>query len=126
MSYKSWVIVLELQTIFFSVVLQGVADSESRIIFIHIGAYGKQSDGGTFSASTLYHFLEDSESALPKPASFEGSGTEMHFVILGDEAYPLKTYLMKPFARKDCHVKNVFPITCCREQGDALTVPLVS
>jgi len=25
----------------------------------------------------------------------------MPFVILGDEAYPLKTHLMKPFARKD-------------------------
>jgi len=60
-----------------------------------------QSDGGTFSASTLYHFLEDSESTLPKPASFGGGGTEMLFVILGDEAYPLKTYLMKPFAKKD-------------------------
>jgi len=32
---------------------------------------------------------------------FEGSGTEMYFVILGDEACPLKTYSMKPFARKD-------------------------
>jgi hypothetical protein len=39
---------------FFSVVLQGVADSECRFIFIDVGAYGKQSDGGTFSASTLY------------------------------------------------------------------------
>ena len=102
MSYKSWVTVLQLQTIFFfPVVLQGVADYESRFIFIDIGAYGKQSDGGTFSASTLYHSLEDFESTLPKPASFEGSGTEMPFVVLGDEAYPLKTYLMKPFARKD-------------------------
>ena len=100
MSYKSWVTVLQLQTIFFSIVLQGVADYESRFIFIDIGAYGKQSDGGTFSASTLYHFLENFESALPKPASFEGSGTEMPVVILGDEACPLKTYLMKPFARK--------------------------
>jgi hypothetical protein len=86
---------------FLSAVLQGVADSESRFIFIDIGAYGKQCDGGTFSAFNLYHFLEDSESTLPKPASFEGSGTEMPFVIPGDEAYPLKTYLMKPFARKD-------------------------
>jgi len=85
----------------FSVALQGVADSESRFIFIDIGAYGKQSDGGSFSASTLRHFLEDFDSTLPKPASFEGSGTEMPFVILGDEACPLKTYLMKPFARKD-------------------------
>ena len=51
---------------FFSVVLQGVADSESRFIFLDIGAYGKQSDGGTCSASTLYRFLENFESALPK------------------------------------------------------------
>jgi len=48
MSYKSWVTVLWLQTIFFSVVLQGVADSESRFIFIDIGAYGQQSDGGRY------------------------------------------------------------------------------
>ena len=61
---------------------------KAEIIYIDIGAYGKQSDSGIFSASTLYHFLEDLESTLPKPASFEGSGTEMPFVILGDEACP--------------------------------------
>ena len=102
MPYKSWVTVLQLQTIFFSpIMLQGVADSESRFIFIDLGAFGKQKDGGTFSASTIYHFLEDFESTLPKPASSEGSETEMPFVILGDEAYPLKMYLMKPFVRKN-------------------------
>jgi hypothetical protein len=41
--------------------------------------------------------LEDSESTLPTPASFRGSGTEVPVVILRDEAYFLKT----PFARKD-------------------------
>ena len=70
------------------------------------GVFGKQTDGGTFSGSTLYHFSEDLESTLPKPASFEGSGTEMPFFILGDEVYPLKTYLMKPFARKDMSCKE--------------------
>ena len=67
---------------FFSIVLQGVADSEGRFIFIDVCANGKQSDGGTFSASTLYHCLEDSQSTLPKSASFERSGTEMPFIIL--------------------------------------------
>jgi len=67
-------------------VLQDVTDSESRL---DTGAYGQQSDGGTFSGSTLYHFLECLESALPKPASFEGSGTETSSIILGDKAYPL-------------------------------------
>jgi len=55
------------------VILKGVADSESRFVFIDIGAYSKQNDV-TFSASTLYYFLKDSESTLPKPTSFEGSG----------------------------------------------------
>ena len=66
--------------------LQGVADSESRLIAIDIDAYGKQSDGGTFFGSTLCQFLADYESTLTKFASFEGSGTEMPFVILGTKA----------------------------------------
>jgi hypothetical protein len=49
----------------------------------------------------LYITSWNSESTLPKPASFEGSVTEMPFAILADEACPLTTYLMKPFARKD-------------------------
>ena len=57
---------------FFSIILEGVGDSEGRFISIYKGAFGKQSDGGTFSGSTLYHFLEDFESTLTKPASFEG------------------------------------------------------
>jgi len=60
---------------FFFIVLQGVTDSGNIFIFRDIGAYGKQSDGGTYCASTLYHFLEDFESTLPKPASFGRSGT---------------------------------------------------
>lgn len=94
---------------FFSIVLQGVADSQCRFIFIDVGGYGKQSDGGTFSASSVYKFLENFQNTLPKPFAFEGSASEMPFVILGDDAYPLKTYLMKPFSRKGLsHEERVY------------------
>jgi hypothetical protein len=46
----------------FSIVLQGVADSEYGFIFIAVGAYGKRSDDCAPCAFKLYHFLEDSES----------------------------------------------------------------
>jgi len=42
---------------FFSVVVHGV----SEFVLRDIVGYGKQIDGGTFSAPTLYHFLEDFE-----------------------------------------------------------------
>ena len=45
--------------------------------------------------------MKDFKSTLLKPASFEESGTEIPCVILGDEAYSLKMYIMKSFARKD-------------------------
>jgi hypothetical protein len=79
-----------LQLTFFSIVLQGVVDSENRFILIDISTSGKQSDGGAFSASTLYRFLEDFESTLLKPANFEANGTEIPFFILGNEVYALK------------------------------------
>jgi hypothetical protein len=93
-------------------VLKCVADSESRLIFTDIGVYGKQSDGGIFSASNLYHVLKDCESTLPTPANFEGSGREMSFVIFGDEACLLKTYLMKTLARKDLSCEERVLILC--------------
>jgi hypothetical protein len=45
--------------------------------------------------------LENTESTLPKPANFEGNAAELPFINLGDDACLLKTYLMKPFTRKD-------------------------
>jgi len=53
-------------------VLKGVVDSESRFIFVDIGVYGKQSDGGRYSASTVCRFSEDFESLLPKPTGIKG------------------------------------------------------
>lgn len=44
--------------IFFSIVLQGVSDANYKFITIDVGGYGKQSDGGTFRASSLFTKIE--------------------------------------------------------------------
>ena len=93
-------------TFCFSVALKDVADSESRFIVIGVDAYGEQSYGVTFSGSTLYQFLAVFESTLTRFASFEGNGRDMPFVILGNKAYPIKTLLMKPLARKNMPCYN--------------------
>jgi len=89
-------------TICFSVALQDVADSESRFNVIDIDAYRKRSDGATFF---WFYFITMLGRLLyllyHKSASFGGSGTEMPFVILGNKAYPLNTFLMKPLVRKN-------------------------
>jgi hypothetical protein len=61
--------------------------------------------------------LEDFEFSLPKTVSSEGSGTEMPSSILGVVAYPLKTYLMKPFARKKLSCERVFHYRLSRSRS---------
>lgn len=43
---------------YFSIVLQAVADARKRFLTIEVGGRGKQSDGGTFNASSLNRLLK--------------------------------------------------------------------
>ena len=80
--------------------LQGVADARYRFVAIDVGAYGKQSDGGIFRHSSLYQFLSSNNFNMPRAQKLPLSDVELPFVILGDEAYPLLSYLMRPYPRR--------------------------
>lgn len=82
---------------YFSVVLQGVADADKKFITIEVGGRGKQSDGGTFSSSTLFHLIENNRFNIPPEKKLPGTNIKVPHVLIGDEAYPLKPYLMRPF-----------------------------
>lgn len=83
--------------LFYSIVLQAVADAHCRFLFIDVGAYGKQSDGGVFAASSLSKFVSD-ERNFPQDRVIEGLNVPMPYCFLCDDAYPLKPNLMKPFS----------------------------
>jgi hypothetical protein len=56
---------------FFSIVLQGVADTKYRFITVDVGGYGKQSDGGTFQASDLYDLLQKQDLDITEPVFYQ-------------------------------------------------------
>lgn len=84
---------------FYSLALQGVADAKCKFLAIDVGAMGRQSDGGVFNNSDLFKCLENNVFGLP--ASLPLPITQVHtpLVLVGDEAYPLLQYLMRPFPR---------------------------
>lgn len=85
---------------FFSIVLQAVSDANCRFTFIEVGAYGKQSDGGTFRNSAMYDSMEKGVLNIPDNDFLPDSDIKAPFVFIGDEAYPLLRNVMKPFARR--------------------------
>lgn len=74
----------------FSIVLLALVDHTYNFTFIDIGSYGSTSDGGIFAKSSLRRACEENVLNWPN-----GS------VILGDEAFPLTPYLMKPYPRRN-------------------------
>lgn len=95
---------------YFSIVLLAMCDSNYMLTFVDIGAFGKSSDSGVFKNSRLFEKIVAESLNLPAPTSIEGNGeNEMPYVIVGDEAFPLSTNLLRPFGGKFLnHKQKVF------------------
>lgn len=79
----------------YSIVLLALVDNNYNFTCIDIGAHGSLSGGGIFNISSLKKVIEDNLLDLPVGA-----------VILGDEAFPLTSYLMKPYHRRNILTKK--------------------
>nr|CAI5862351.1 unnamed protein product [Callosobruchus analis] len=82
---------------FFSVVLQALVDAHYKFLSVDVGAYGRQSDSGVFSESNLFQHMETGSFPFPQPRQMPGSTMTLRYVILGDQGYPLKKYLLRPY-----------------------------
>lgn len=95
---------------FFSIVLMALVDSSYRFIYIHVGDYGSASDGGIFEHSSFRRAIEANQVNFPAPEPLPGDNVPVPYSIVGDEAFPLRTWLMKPIARynttRECHIFN--------------------
>ncbi|XP_069683589.1 uncharacterized protein [Periplaneta americana] len=79
----------------FSVVLLALVDAHYRFVSVDIGAYGKTS--GILSSSNMGKALESGSLNIPTKNELPGSNLRAPYVILGDESFPMKTYLMRPY-----------------------------
>lgn len=82
----------------FSIVLLAMVDAEYRFIAVDVGAYGKNSDGGIFKESSMGKCLKKKTFAIPENRPITKNGEPLPYVIVGDEAFPCKTYLMRPYS----------------------------
>lgn len=82
----------------FSVVLMAMAAADYSIIYFDIGCNGRISDGGVFNQSSLCRAIESNILNIPSPSPLPGTNIEVPYVIVADDAFALKKYLLKPFA----------------------------
>lgn len=79
----------------FSIVLLAVVGPDYKFI-----GYGKNSDGGILEESLIVQKLSNNLLNIPSPKPLLERTIPTPHVLIGDEAFALKTYLMRPFPRR--------------------------
>lgn len=80
--------------------LLALVDANYRFLYIDVGAYGRNSDGGVYNASSLSRALETNAIDMPSPDRLGATDIISPYTIIADDAFPLKTYLMKPYSQR--------------------------
>jgi hypothetical protein len=81
----------------FSVLLFTLVDASYKFTIIDFSGHGKSSDGGLFTRSILGKSLEANTLNISNSKSPPKSEEPLPFVIMGDEAFYIKKYLLRPY-----------------------------
>lgn len=81
--------------------LLALVDARYNFIAVDVGAYGKNSDGGILANSNFGKSLLNNKLNIPQSRSLPGTNIQLPMVIVADEAFPLTTYIMRPYPGRD-------------------------
>ena len=84
---------------FFSTVLMGIADAEYRFLWIQVGDVGSASDGQIWNNCEARQALQAGVLGIPDPDPLPGDDVDTPYYFVGDDAFGMRTWLMKPFSR---------------------------
>lgn len=94
-----------------SIVLLACSDADGFFTTIETGYTGRNSDGGIFQASTIKKWIKTGRLNIPLPSKLIDDLNDYNFpfYFVGDEAFPLTPYLLRPYPRRTLNnVKRIF------------------
>lgn len=84
----------------FSVILL-TFDANYNFWYFNVGGIGRWSDGGVWNSCSLKEGIEAKMMNIPESENIPFSDKVVPYTIVGDDAFPLKPYFMKPYPGKE-------------------------
>ncbi|XP_045778131.1 protein ALP1-like [Maniola jurtina] len=85
---------------YFSIVLLAIADSNYKFIAVDVGSYGKEGDSNIFKKSEVGKKIQNNTFNFPEPKKLPGTNDILPHFLIGDEAFALDTFMMKPYSQR--------------------------
>ncbi|KAK3779322.1 hypothetical protein RRG08_031613 [Elysia crispata] len=86
---------------FHSIILLALEDANLKLLYVDVGANGRSGDAGVFRDSPLFRGLERKSLNNSRDKPLLGMDQPFPLMIVGDDAFPLKSFLMKPYPDGD-------------------------
>ena len=87
---------------FFSVILLAVVTSDYKFLWIDVSGKGSSSDAHIYNASDFREGLQNNDIiGFPQPDPLPGDTEDIPYFLVGDDAFALRTYMMKPYGNRD-------------------------
>jgi len=93
-SYWHWVRVFQLQENIFGNIV-------SYFIYADIRSNGRMNHSGVWNCSDIRKKIEDNDLGIPSPIPLPFGRIRVPYVFVGDDAFALKNYMMKPYPQRN-------------------------
>ena len=100
-----------------SIVLLAVCNANYEITLADVGDNGRQSDGGVYTNSKIGYAIDNNLLQIPPPGIIANSGKtkEYPYVFVADDAFSLKTYMIKPYPGNITKIsEQIYKYRLCR------------
>ena len=100
---------------FHSIVLMALVDGSYKFVWAEVGTQGTASDAQIFDECELKEGLDAGVLGIPPADRLPHDDRNTEYFIIGDDAFALRTYMMKPYGRIGLAVpERVFNYRICR------------
>ena len=100
---------------FYSIVLMALVDADYNFIWVDAGSNGSASDAQIWNSCELRDLVEENKLDIPEPAPIVEGERNIPYFIIGDDAFALRTFLMKPHSKRIFTKKErIFNYRICR------------
>jgi hypothetical protein len=89
-----------------SMVLLAIADAKYRFILCDFGTNGRVSDGGVLQNTLFFDKLQNNLLNIPRESEVRNGLRKLLYVFVADDAFPLRTDMLKPYRQSDLDCKE--------------------
>lgn len=82
-------------------VLMAIVDAQYQFILCDFGTNGRVSVGGVLRNTKFFQMLQNNELNIPAEELVTNSSRHLPYVFVADDAFPLRSDIMKPFRQAD-------------------------